>query len=529
MITEVLRGVGTFEIHLRPTTPRTVVRALDLDQGAFGSVIVTDVRVPVGNFSAFDLRAMARFHGILRDRPDDHTIEGAGAAVLLGDEDGHGPIVTTRLTWAGGTALNTIVEDLVDTGSNGIILGTVNTSGLATQAGEAQYVTIRQALDMFCDVAGAEWRVDPDLVLDVASPANLFANYTTPKILVSPHGNSRAANPWVIKPTVLRLSSEGSEWTSKVHYLARNGDVLNVGTATIGSNPYKAPGTADDLRMERVVDSSGAAGTSASTLATRELARFSATKRSLECRTAESNVARLTRPGDRAYVWDPDQNLYDPAVNAYLGGQQVKPMLVRVVGVTWGVQPGMGVYFIPPVGADEDASIIDLSDHVVHELGDSSLELAHGGAVVTGAPPNPGTGPFGSVALTAYDAWTSYAPTWTSSGTPPTIGNGAVSGAYRKEGRTVHFRVRVIAGSTTTFGTGTWIFTTPFDVLTGGAVGTHAILDSGVAWYHGNASVIVAVNTIYLGRATGFVSQGTPVTLGSGDSIYVEGTYEADS
>lgn len=55
-----------------------------------------------------------------------------------------------------------------------------------------------------------------------------------------------------------------------------------------------------------------------------------------------------------------------------------------------------------------------------------------------------------------------YTPSWTSSGTAPAIGNGTLSGSYVLSGQMVEFRIKLIAGSTTTFGTGAWFFSVPF-------------------------------------------------------------------
>lgn len=61
----------------------------------------------------------------------------------------------------------------------------------------------------------------------------------------------------------------------------------------------------------------------------------------------------------------------------------------------------------------------------------------------------------------AFGAWTSYTPTWGSTGTAPAIGNGSLIGAYTQIQKTVFFRVGVTFGSSTTFGTGNYTLTLP--------------------------------------------------------------------
>lgn len=57
-----------------------------------------------------------------------------------------------------------------------------------------------------------------------------------------------------------------------------------------------------------------------------------------------------------------------------------------------------------------------------------------------------------------------YTPSWTASGTAPAIGNGTISGSYIKAGKKVTASVNLLAGSTTTFGTGKWFFSLPTSV-----------------------------------------------------------------
>jgi hypothetical protein len=57
--------------------------------------------------------------------------------------------------------------------------------------------------------------------------------------------------------------------------------------------------------------------------------------------------------------------------------------------------------------------------------------------------------------------WTTWTPTWSSTGTQPAIGNGTLSAKYRQLGKIVFVQIRFVAGSTTTFGTGTYYLSYP--------------------------------------------------------------------
>ena len=58
-------------------------------------------------------------------------------------------------------------------------------------------------------------------------------------------------------------------------------------------------------------------------------------------------------------------------------------------------------------------------------------------------------------------AWSSYTPTWTGSTTNPTVGNGTLLGRFQRIGRTIHLQINLTAGTTTTFGSGTYAFALP--------------------------------------------------------------------
>lgn len=67
-----------------------------------------------------------------------------------------------------------------------------------------------------------------------------------------------------------------------------------------------------------------------------------------------------------------------------------------------------------------------------------------------------------------FDAWTPYTPAWTGQTTNPVVGNGSLTGRYMKVGRTCHVQIDLVMGSTTTYGSGGWQMSVPFQAaLTG--------------------------------------------------------------
>ena len=143
--------------------------------------------------------------------------------------------------------------------------------------------------------------------------------------------------------------------------------------------------------------------------------------------------------------------------------------------------------------------------------------------------PTGATGPSASDAL----AWTTYTPTWTTDGTAPSIGNGTLTGRYKAIGKTVAFNIRVVMGTTTTYGSGNWQFGLPINAQSGTNVVVPATyLNDGVGWYYGIA------NNGYLGGTSNItplygsttatpITSTNPFTWGTSDTIAINGTYES--
>jgi hypothetical protein len=145
----------------------------------------------------------------------------------------------------------------------------------------------------------------------------------------------------------------------------------------------------------------------------------------------------------------------------------------------------------------------------------------------------------GSVIVSGSDittAWTSYTPAWTTDGgTQPVLNNGTITGAYKQIGKTVFVRVKLNAGTTTTFGTGAFQFSLPVSASSpDGIQFPCSMLDNGIHWYQGivngtytgatNKSAIIYPNTSGWSDA---VTSTSPFTWGSADSLQFNGSYES--
>jgi hypothetical protein len=140
--------------------------------------------------------------------------------------------------------------------------------------------------------------------------------------------------------------------------------------------------------------------------------------------------------------------------------------------------------------------------------------------------------------LTALtDAWTSYTPTWSTTGTAPALGNGTLVGKYKQIGKTVKVYIALTAGSSTTFGSNTFTFALPVAAANTRLTGVAQCFDSSAAGNRCAGALDLVTSTtvdIYAygnnspgSPVGGNVASGVPFTWASGDRLVIELEYEA--
>ena len=134
-------------------------------------------------------------------------------------------------------------------------------------------------------------------------------------------------------------------------------------------------------------------------------------------------------------------------------------------------------------------------------------------------------------------AWKPWTPTVAAGGggVANALGNGTVSGTYTQVGKTVHWHVRIVFGSTTVVGDSVFEFTMPVSGKSNAlqSIGAAELIDATGSIYP--ASVYAYLNSmlIYSHQVSGtaiyvFPLRGAvPFPWAAGDAIVANGTYEA--
>jgi hypothetical protein len=178
--------------------------------------------------------------------------------------------------------------------------------------------------------------------------------------------------------------------------------------------------------------------------------------------------------------------------------------------------------------AIQNAIVDAKGDLIAATAADTPARLAVGGNdLVLTADSTTATG------LKYSSDWTSYTPTWNSySGAAPSLGNGTITAQWLQVGKVVTVQIRLIGGSTTTWGGGGWYFSLPknakvFNSQPTGAMGSGYAEDAGVSGY--------VIPHIRIGGAAdrfeifttgwGLYQYNSPFTWANGDFFQIQFSY----
>lgn len=124
-------------------------------------------------------------------------------------------------------------------------------------------------------------------------------------------------------------------------------------------------------------------------------------------------------------------------------------------------------------------------------------------------------------------AWTGYSPTWTSTGTPPTMGATSVSGSYRLAGKTVDIHILATVGAGFAAGTLLYRFTlpagvTPVRTTSHDSIGTCIVWDASASAAYplhvmqANSTQVTCITPTPTG-----MGPTVPITWATGDTISI--------
>lgn len=128
----------------------------------------------------------------------------------------------------------------------------------------------------------------------------------------------------------------------------------------------------------------------------------------------------------------------------------------------------------------------------------------------------------------AMGEWTTYTPSWTANSVNPAIGNGTISGRYARVGKTVFFVIFIQAGTTTTFGSGFYLFSTPTTASSLSQNFNVLLYDASANTRYIGTTEFFSSTSFYAVEATtgSDVNPAAPFTFANLDTIRITGFYD---
>lgn len=396
-ITETFMDGAPWSVTLMDDTPRWVLDAIDVRTRLWASIVITPHHIGVGDVADATLLSLARYVGVYLGMGAGRTsLRGEGLIWWLG-QDGDGGDLHASEDFEYGTGdtakLTDAVTDLIFNGSNGLTEGSV--------AGPEEYYTVqleggdtkREVLDTLMSKSGdlSVWKLTPEGVLSIGTPASLWPTTTTPTVMLTPDGGQDAVVAGVFADFVA-AELNGDDVRNDVFVDWQDG--VNNGRALLstpsgwknfaGGTPVvrtlidwrpKRPRPPTE-RWRKLAAWQIRSETTADKMAARELNERSEVRQEIVVEVDEYDPWRWAMsPGNWVYLWDPDTGVIDTTREVYYRGDVTHPDLGRVDQWTTPIQDGYGVYIRYWNGSS--FTYYDLTNWVEPEDGATKLTIGH--------------------------------------------------------------------------------------------------------------------------------------------------------
>jgi len=401
-VTERLMGQGNFNLNFsQEFTPTEIVETIK----EWGHIVITPQEIDVDTLSDSEILDISRYTGIVLNRTLEEgvvTISGTGLQLYLGDGAGKGMVIAESnnigkvRTYTAATLTESLFNSTVSTGKpygimrdesgnlQAIRQGTItNPSG--TYTGQHFVETALSALKFISETLGTEYRINMDGTIDAGTASNLFAGVGTsePNTIVVKSAYGQDPEFEGVVPQGLRTEFDATDWVSRVDFTGEVGyfdtatDV--AGEANLSSIPYKDL-HGENLKRVGLVQEPEVPEAKLNDRAQTILNELSRVKKVLNLDLEQYEVSGDFKPGDYIYAFDPEIGFVDTQADAtaesrdlyeiVFRGQNITPVKVRVMGVTFPITNGMGCYF-----RDKDGNYTDLTQYVQYEFGAAQVEL----------------------------------------------------------------------------------------------------------------------------------------------------------
>ena len=395
-------GAGNFGVtFLQDQTPSEVINKIK----EWGHIVVTPQEMNPSLYDDASMLASARYTGVVLAKSLEEgvvTVSGQGLQLYLGDDRGKGMVIAEnqnlgkKRTYTNLPLSSVLFQSSQPYGImrneagnlQAITQGTIY-DGSDTYTGTHFVETALHALKFICEDLGYEFRVNSDATIDAGPAANLFTGVNTdPTTVVVKTGYGDDPTYTGLSPTGARTEFDARDYVTKVDFIAEVGafneptDFEGEASLSSGDIPYYDihGNKLSRTGLVSVPDMDSDRLDSQAQVMLNELSRV---KKVLNLDLEEYEVTGDLKTGDYIFAFDPvlgfndtetqasaeSRNLYEISFR----GQQINPIKVRVVGLSYPIKSGMGVYFRSFDGSN--VTYTDLTPYVSFEEGDTQVEL----------------------------------------------------------------------------------------------------------------------------------------------------------
>jgi hypothetical protein len=363
-VTEQLDALGSWSLTLKADCPKEVLDQL----GYFGHVVILRGDVDVSQADPTGLLRQARYVGVLREKPTDaRTLSGSGMLFWLGDEDKKGKLLESPLTLTAKSLTYCVGAVLPPA----VAVGTIHDPG-GTYSGTHQWEVPRTTLDTITTAFGVEYRVNGDATVDVGSQAQLYR--ATPTTILSARGAGEDMDVQSVG-TAFAPDTTAVDYTTRVVLLGQTTAAGGTSTPFAEASVNAATVPYSDLHgntvaFTRAISDSGQTSGSVAAAAQLALNEYNRLKNVVKVTAENFEVSGNIVVGDNAWVFDPDNGIYDAGQQLDFRGEVIHPAIVRISAATWPVTREHTVAFRTGAGV-----MVDLTRWVAWETGSTDITI----------------------------------------------------------------------------------------------------------------------------------------------------------
>lgn len=409
-IQEKVMAPGTFGIQLSSTlTPNSIINSID----PWGQILIHSTRVDENTISNSDMIKEARYVGIVQNLEytiDSFQVTGKGTMAYLGDNDTRGLVVAeTSTSGAVRSYTNDSLSDVLDRSTSapfGLLrtgdaaaqqavrtkTGSITnpTTGTTTYTGDHYLESVYKAVKYVCEHFDCEFFVDNQGFLFAGRPEDLFSGHdANPTAIIVREGQGEDPNIEGFIPASITTGFNAEEYITKVELIPTSqSKEVSMAEATVSVNEYKDLFN-ENLKRIQVVKDSSATESNYQARANLALSEYNRLKKTVNVSLEGYDISGSFKVGDKIFIYDPEVGFEDTASKAssesrdvyqvVYQGQTLNPEKIRVVGMSYPVQEGMGVYY----RNSATGVITDLTDYIEFEEGDISLEIGDSGETLS--------------------------------------------------------------------------------------------------------------------------------------------------